>query len=114
MLDFTHAPFRAADSHRPRRRRDRSFSCASLFATESFAARMRPSAHPFRPPKGCRQHEAQLSWSRLSQSISSLALLAFTSLLATMRRSDFCVGVVPSSLPPSGLPLARTHADLPG
>src|SRR5271163_1079520 len=90
---------------KPRRRRDRSFSCASLFATESFAARMRPSAHPFRPPKGCRQHEAQLSWSRLSQSISSLALLAFTSLLATMRRSDFCVGVVPSSLPPSGLPL---------
>src|SRR5277367_2232735 len=51
---------------KPRRRRDRSFSCASLFATESFAARMRPSAHPFRPPKGCRQHEAQLSWSRLS------------------------------------------------
>ena len=36
---------------------------------------------------------------------SSLAPLAFTSLLATMRRSDFCVGVVPSSLPPSGLPL---------
>ena len=70
---------------KPRRRRDRSFSCASLFATESFAARIRPSAHPFRPPKGCRQHEAQLSWSRLSQSISSLALLAFTSLLATMR-----------------------------
>ena len=90
---------------KPRRRRDRSFSCASLFATESFAARMRPSAHPFRPPKGCRQHEAQLSGSRLSQSISSLALLAFNSLLATMRRSDFCVGVVPSSLPPSGLPL---------
>src|SRR5271170_2436027 len=55
---------------KPRRRRDRSFSRASLFATESFAARMRPSAHPFHPPKGCRQHEAQLSWSRLSQSIS--------------------------------------------
>ena len=34
-----------------------------------------------------------------------LAPLAFTSLLATMRESDFCVGVVPSSLPPSGLPL---------
>jgi hypothetical protein len=66
---------------------------------------MRPSAHPFRPPKAVGEHEAQLPWSRLSQSISSLALLAFTSLLATMRRSDFCVGVVPSSLPPSGLPL---------
>src|SRR5271165_5836420 len=32
----------------------------------------------------------------------------------TMKRSDFCVDIVPSSLPPSGLPLARTHADLPG
>jgi hypothetical protein len=31
-----------------------------------------------------------------------------------MRRSDFCMGLVPSSLPPSGPPLARTHADLPG
>src|SRR5271170_1731828 len=61
MLDFTHAPFRAADSHRPRRRRDRSFSCASLFATESFAARMRPSAQPFRPPKGCQRTRSSIA-----------------------------------------------------
>jgi len=57
------------------------------------------------PRRAVGEHEAQLPGSRLSQSISSLAPLAFTSLLATMRRSDFCVGVVPSSLPPSGLPL---------
>src|SRR5271167_1504787 len=57
------------------------------------------------PRRAVGEHEAQLPWSRLSQSISSLAPLAFASLLATMRRSDFCVGVVPSSLPPSGLPL---------
>src|ERR1035441_4754493 len=46
---------RAADLCRPRWRWDRSSSCSSLFAAESFAARMRPSAHPFRPPKGCRR-----------------------------------------------------------
>jgi len=46
---------------KPRRRRDRSFSCASLFATESFAARMRPSAHPFRPPKGCRRTRSSIA-----------------------------------------------------
>src|SRR5277367_2311070 len=44
-----------------RRRRDRSFSCASLFATESFAARMRPSAQPFRPPKGCRRTRSSIA-----------------------------------------------------
>src|SRR5271167_1972784 len=57
------------------------------------------------PRRAVGEHEAQLPWSHLCQSISSLAPLAFTSLLATMRRSDFCVGIVPSSLPPSGLPL---------
>src|ERR1700734_4557667 len=41
----------------------------------------------------------------MRQRIDPVEMLAFTSLLATMRRSDFCVGVVPSSLPPSGLPL---------
>ena len=46
---------------KPRRRRDRSFSCASLFATESFAARIRPSAHPFRPPKGCRRTRSSIA-----------------------------------------------------
>src|SRR5271166_1399265 len=66
------------------------------------------------PRRAVGEHEAQLSWSLLSQSISSFAPLAFASLLALMRRSDFCVDVVPSSLPPSGLPHARTHADLPG
>ena len=54
-------PLRAADWCRPRRRRDRSFSCASLFATESFAARMRPSAQPFRPPKGCRRTRSSIA-----------------------------------------------------
>ena len=38
------------------------------------------------------EHEAQLPWSRLSQSISSFAPPAFTGFLANMRRSDFCVG----------------------
>lgn len=66
------------------------------------------------PRKAVGEHEAQLPCSPLSQSISSVAPLAFTSLLATMRRSDFCMSFVPSSLPPSGLPLARAHADLPG
>src|SRR5271168_2195448 len=46
---------------KPRRRRDRSFSRASLFATESFAARMRPSAQPFRPPKGCRRTRSSIA-----------------------------------------------------
>src|SRR5271167_3629371 len=57
------------------------------------------------PRRAVGEREAQLPWSLLSQSISSFAPLAFTSLLALMRRSDFCVGVVPSSLPPSSLPL---------
>jgi hypothetical protein len=59
------------------------------------------------------EHEAQLPWSRLSQSISPFAPPAFTGFTATMKRSDFPVGVVQLSLPPSGLPLARTHVDLP-
>ena len=60
------------------------------------------------------EHEAQLPWSRLFQSISPFAPPAFAGFPANMKRSDFCVDIVPSSLPPSGLPLARTHADLPG
>jgi hypothetical protein len=105
---------RAADCRRPRRRSDRSSSCASLCAAESFASRIRPGAFPFRPRRAVGEHEAHLPWSALSQSISPFALPAFAGLLATMRRSDFCMGFVPSSSPPSGLPLARTHADLPG
>jgi hypothetical protein len=66
------------------------------------------------PDEGFGERDGQLSWSRLFQSIPSLAPLAFTNFVATMKESDFCVDVVPSSLPPSGLPLARTHADLPG
>ena len=46
---------------RPRRRRDRSSSCSSLCATESFAVRMRPAAHAFRPPKGCRQTQGSVA-----------------------------------------------------
>src|ERR1700722_8826777 len=82
----------AQDDVRPQRGRARGQSQAAATAEAP-------------PRRAVGEHEAQLPWSRLSQSISSLALLAFTSLLATMRRSDFCVGVVPSSLPPSGLPL---------
>ena len=52
---------RAADCCRPRRRWDRSSSCASLCAAESFAARMRPSAHSFRPPKGCRRTRSSIA-----------------------------------------------------
>src|SRR5271154_2778309 len=66
------------------------------------------------PRRAVGEHEAQLPGSRLSQSISSLAPLAFTSLLATMRRSDFCVGVVPSSFPPSGLPPEAAPRSPPG
>ena len=66
------------------------------------------------PRRAVGEHEAQLPWSRLSQSISPFAPPAFTGFVATMKRSDFPVGVVRLSLPPSGLPLARTHVDLPG
>ena len=48
------------------------------------------------------EHEAQLPWSRLSQSISPFAPSAFTGFVANMERSDFPVGVVRLSLPPSG------------
>lgn len=58
------------------------------------------------PRRAVGEHEAQLPWSRLSQSISPFAPPAFTGFLATTKRSDFCKGVVPSSLPPSGLPPA--------
>jgi hypothetical protein len=65
------------------------------------------------PRRAVGEHEAQLPWSRLSQSISPFAPPAFTGFVANMERSDFPVGVVRLSLPPSGLPLARTHVDLP-
>ena len=65
------------------------------------------------PDEGVGECEAQLPWSRLSQSISPFAPPAFTGFVARMERSDFPVGVVRLSLPPSGLPLARTHVDLP-
>ena len=44
---------------------------------------------------------------------SIFAPSAFTGFVANMERSDFPVGVVRLSLPSSGLPLARTHVDLP-
>jgi hypothetical protein len=65
------------------------------------------------PRRAVGEHEAQLPWSRLSQSISPFAPPAFTGFVACMERSDFPVGIVRLSLPPSGLPLARTHVDLP-
>ena len=66
------------------------------------------------PLRAVGEHEAQLTVSRPSQPISPFAQPAFTGVIAPTKRSDFCMGIVPSSLPPSGLPLARTHADLPG
>src|ERR1700688_4864565 len=66
---------------------------------------MRPSAHPFRPPKGCRRTRSSIA---VIPSFSIHLLLGsagFHQPPRSMRRSDFCVGVVPSSLPPSGLPL---------
>jgi len=66
------------------------------------------------PLRAVGEHEAQLTVSRPSQPISSFAQPAFTGVIAPTKRSDFCMGIVLSSLPPSGLPLARTHADLPG
>ena len=38
-----------------------SSSCASLYAAESFAARMRPRARPSRPPKGCRRTRSSIA-----------------------------------------------------
>jgi hypothetical protein len=66
------------------------------------------------PLRAIGEGEAQLTVTRPSQSISPFAPPAFAGLRATTKRSDFCMGVSWSSLPPSGLPLARTHADLPG
>src|SRR5271163_901276 len=37
------------------------FLALRFFATESFAARMRPSAQPFRPPKGCRRTRSSIA-----------------------------------------------------
>jgi hypothetical protein len=51
------------------------------------------------------ESEAQLTVTRPSQSISPFAPPAFTGFHATTKRSDFCMGVGRSSLPPSGLPL---------
>lgn len=66
------------------------------------------------PLRAVGEHEAQLTVSRPSQPISPFAQPAFTGVVALTKRSDFCVGIVPSSLPPPGLPLARTPTDLPG
>ena len=120
MLDFTHAPL--LNSARARLASFAAASSGRLASAAPASGQIRFLALRFLQQKvsrrGCvralslsvprravGEHEAQLPGSRLSQSISSLAPLAFTSLLATMRESDFCVGIVPSSLPPSGLPL---------
>ena len=66
------------------------------------------------PLRAVGEHEAQLTMSCPFQPISSFAQPAFTGVIAPTKRSDFCMGIDPSSLPPLGLPLARTHADLPG
>src|SRR5271166_2589512 len=103
----------ATDSRLSHRRRDLSLSCSPLDAAGDSAARMRPVARSSAPRRAVGEREAQLLWSRLPQSISPFAPPAFTGFVANMKRSDFPVGVVRLSLPPSGLPLARTHVDLP-
>ena len=57
------------------------------------------------PLRAVGEREAQLTVTRSSQSISPFAPPAFTGFDATTRRSDFCMGVGRSSLPPSSLPL---------
>src|SRR5262249_41882406 len=52
------------------------------------------------------ESKAQLTGTRPSQSISPFAPPAFTGFHAPTKRSDFCMDVGRSSLPPSGLPLA--------
>ncbi len=44
------------------------------------------------------------SGDRPFQPISPFAQAAFTGVIAPTKRSDFCMGIVPSSLPPPGLP----------
>ena len=57
------------------------------------------------PLRAVGEREAQLTVTRSSQSISPFAPPAFTGFDATTRRSDFCMGIGQSSLPPSSLPL---------
>jgi hypothetical protein len=66
------------------------------------------------PLRAVGEREAQLTVTRSSQSISPFAPPAFAGFNATMRRSDFCMGVGWSSLPPSSLPLAGCPIADPG
>ena len=66
------------------------------------------------PVRAVGEHEAQLTVIRPSQPISPFAPRALPRFIAHTRRSDFWTGIGRSSLPPSGLPLARTCPDLPG
>ena len=114
----------AAGSSGRRRRRAIRRLAPCYMQRKDRAVRMRPRACSSRPPKGAvGECKAQLPWSRLSQSISPFAPPAFTGFprrtpsafvrIATTKRSDFCMDVVPSSLPPSGLPPGETPlADL--
>jgi len=58
------------------------------------------------PLRAVGESKAQLTGTRPSQSISPFAPPAFTGFHAPTKRSDFCMDVGRSSLPPSGLPLA--------
>jgi hypothetical protein len=62
------------------------------------------------PLRAVGESKAQLTGTRPSQSISPFAPPAFTGFHAPTKRSDFCVDVGRSSLPPSGLPLAPHHS----
>ena len=62
-----------AELPRSHRRRSQSFSCSLPYAAEDSAARMRPEARSFPPPRAVGEHEAQLTVSRPSQSISPFA-----------------------------------------
>ena len=57
------------------------------------------------PLQAVGEGEAQLTVTRASQSISPFAPPAFAGFRAPMKRSDSCLGIGRSSLPPSGLPL---------
>src|SRR5271156_1082211 len=118
MLDFTHAPFRAADSHRPRRRRDRSFSCASLFCNRKFRGSNASERSSFPSPEGLSAN-AKLNcrgpvflnpsppWLRWLSPASSLLLGDPTSAWASSRRR--CLLRVYRSRGPMQTSLGKVH-----
>ncbi len=74
---------------------------------------VRPARLPA-PLRAVGEGEAQLTVTRSSHSISPFAPPAFTGFNATTKRSDFCMGLGWSSLPPSGLPLGTPAARATG